>query len=305
MIEDIINNMRLLVIGDLHGSMPVLPSERFDAIIAPGDFCSDEAKTFMFQALKERLANPKKNTQWYDLAGRKEARAIIKRSLADGRRVLEFLNAQGVPVYLVPGNWDWTGMELGPERRDWTFVEQNHYATLLRGLSNLIDVYHTSVSAGEFTVLGHGIIPGPEFPQYAEDLARYSPAGLKSRKRWYGAERKTMATLFKRAKSPVIFVTHNVPYNTPLDTIQNPSSPRNGQHFGSVLAREMVDAYSPLICIGGHMHEHFGHCKVGRTVCVNAGFGGSVYTIIELKGKTLARMEFYRDGTRVNDALLK
>ncbi|HIH23408.1 TPA: hypothetical protein HA251_00065 [Candidatus Woesearchaeota archaeon] len=297
--------MKFLVIGDLHGAMPCIPSEKFDAIIAPGDFCSDEAKGFMFQALKERLADPKKDTQWYDIAGRKNARAIIKRSLADGRRVLEFLNSQGVPVYVVPGNWDWTGKEFGPEVKGWPFAEQDHYATLIRGLDDVVDSYHKAVSIGGLTIIGHGIIPGPEFPQYTEDVARYSPAGLKRRKKWYDAERKKVAALFKKAKRPVVFITHNVPYNTPLDKINNPASPRNGQHFGSVIAREMVDSYSPLLCIGGHMHEYFGYCKLGRTTCVNAGFGGAVYTIIETNGSAIQRMDFYRDGKRIADSLLE
>ena len=72
--------LKLLVIGDLHGKpfcaskrtmrsfggsfRPLnqaftekqLPHGDFDAILATGDFCSDEPKQLMFEAMKQRLA---------------------------------------------------------------------------------------------------------------------------------------------------------------------------------------------------------------------------------------------------------
>lgn len=35
----------------------------------------------------------------------------------------------------------------------------------------------------------------------------------------------------------------------------------------------MIDKYHPPVCIGGHMHEHFTKCKVGRTTAIIAGVG--------------------------------
>jgi hypothetical protein len=32
------------------------------------------------------------------------------------------------------------------------------------------------------------------------------------------------------------------------------------------------------------MHEHFGKCKLGKTICINSGFGSNVNTLIELNG---------------------
>lgn len=40
----------------------------------------------------------------------------------------------------------------------------------------------------------------------------------------------------------------------------------------SLIAREMIDEYHPLVCTVGHMHEHFTKCKVGKTTAINAGF---------------------------------
>ena len=112
--------MKLLIIGDLHGNKPKIYYKGFDAIIAPGDFCSDEARTFMFEALRQRMKNPKSKVKWYDLAGKTKSKEMINKSLKDGRIILKQLDSYGVPVYIVPGNWDWT-----PEKdSNWSFLKR-------------------------------------------------------------------------------------------------------------------------------------------------------------------------------------
>ena len=98
----------------------------------------------------------------------------------------------------------------------------------------------------------------------------------------YKTNKKKLIRLFQHARNPVIFIPHNVPFNTSLDKITNKESPRNGYHYGSLIVREIIEKYSPLLTIGGHMHEHFGKCKIGKTVCINAGFGSYVNTFIDL-----------------------
>ncbi len=46
--------MKFLIVGDLHGQMPKIFFKEFDAITAPGDFCSDEPKALML-LLKNRI----------------------------------------------------------------------------------------------------------------------------------------------------------------------------------------------------------------------------------------------------------
>ena len=38
---------KFLIVGDLHGQIPKIREKKFDAIIAPGDFCSDELKKYI------------------------------------------------------------------------------------------------------------------------------------------------------------------------------------------------------------------------------------------------------------------
>ncbi|MBI4145699.1 metallophosphoesterase [Candidatus Woesearchaeota archaeon] len=278
--------MKFLIIGDLHGRMPRIRFKGFDAIIAPGDFCSDALRTHMFRAMRRNMEHPDRPAvQWYNLIGKRRARKMVLKSLADGRRILEFLDSFGVPVYTVPGNWDWTGGSA------WKFLDRNHWKGLKRGLRNIIDVYHRRVSVEGFDFIGHGITSGPELPVH--HLKEMTSAERKRARHAYERLRRPVARLF-RTRTPVIFLSHNVPYGTPIDRITDKNSPRCGMHFGSYLARDMVETHHPIVCIGGHMHEHFRACKLGKTTCINAGFGSDVNVWLELDGRRIKRLKFYR-----------
>lgn len=281
--------MKLLIVGDLHGQMPEIYFNDFDAIIAPGDFCSDAVRKYMFQALKERIANPNSKAEWYDLMGKEIAKDAIEKSLSDGRVILEKLNSFNKPIYIVPGNWDWTK----DKESKWGFLKIDHYKILTQKLNNLVNVHHKILDLGDYQIIGHGISSGPEYPQYKEDLARFTPEELVKKKKKYDQLYKEVDKLFIKASKPVIFLSHNVPYNTPIDAINNPDSPRNGYHYGSLITREMIDKHQPLVCIGGHMHEHFTKCMLDQTTCINAGFGSHVNTFLELDGNNIRQLVFH------------
>jgi len=278
--------MKFLIFGDLHGNIPKVHYKNFDAVITPGDFCSDDARKYMFLALKENL---KKNSRidWYDLIGRENAEEIIKKSMSDGRKVLEKLNSFGVPVYTVPGNWDWTSDEAS----SWNFLRKDHYKNLVKGFDNIIDVNHKIKDTGDYEFIGYGISSGPEYPQDKEDLKRLK-LYLKDIKKEYENELRKIDFLFKKASKPIIFLSHNVPFNTPIDIIID-KSPRKGQHFGSLIVREMINKYEPLVDIAGHMHEHFGKCKIGRTICINAGYGPNKNILLEIENNKIKSLEFH------------
>ncbi len=281
--------MKFLIIGDLHGNKPEMYFKDFDAIIAPGDFCSDAPRRYMFQALREKLANQNSNVKWYNLVGKKQATAMIKKSVTDGRAILAFLNTFNVPVYAVPGNWEWTTKD-----KKFPPLNKDYWPILIKGLKNIIDCHHRLIHAGDYDFIGHGIISGPEYPQTKEDLQSYTKKELTAKKKVFTKDSTLLTSLFKKAKKPVIFLSHNVPYNTPIDQIVNPESPRDGQHFGSVIARNMIEKHQPLVCIGGHMHEHFTSCTLGKTVAINAGFGSFVNVLLTVEGNKITDLQFYQ-----------
>ncbi len=283
--------MKFLVVGDLHGQKPKIHFKDFDAIIAPGDFCSDEVTKHIFANLRKQRANHNYKKEWYDEIGRIRARQMLDTALNDGRKILEFLNSFGKPIFLVPGNHD----QMGYKEYDWKRYKQNNWIKMKKGLKNIIDVHFKLRNWKGINFIGYGVVSGPEIPKYKDDKKRLDPKELKKRKKDYKKKKEKLLKLFKKSKKPIIFMPHNVPFNTKLDKISNPSSPANGRHYGSVIAREMIEKYNPLLCIGGHMHEHFGKQRLGKTTMINAGFGSKVNTLIDLdeeKGK-IRSIKFY------------
>lgn len=282
--------MKFLILGDLHGAMPKIHFKQFDAIIAIGDFCSTPMRQYMFQAITERQKDPNSKIQWYDITGKKKAKELINEGLKAGRDILVFLNSLKVPAYIVPGNGDYTSVSDSK----WDFYRQNHFNKLIEGLENIINIHLKIKNVDDSQIIGYGISSGPELPQYEEDKKILSKEKINLMKREYESNTKKLTGLFEKAKKPVIFLSHNVPFNIDVDMILNPESPRNGWHYGSLIAREMIEKYQPLICIGGHMHEHFGKCMLGKTVVVNAGFGPDKNILLEVEGKKIKKLEFYK-----------
>jgi len=248
---------KVLIVGDLHGRVPKIRFQS-DAIIAPGDFCSDKIRTYIFRAMKQQAKG--KDVGWEDLAGKKASK-MVEKMFGDGRKVLEHLNDDGRPVYSIPGNWE-------RERGEYT------YARMRKGLKNIKDCHLKRRELGDYSIIGYGYSSGPE------DEGEYKKCAKKLRK------------LFERAEKPVVFLTHNMPIGV-MDKVKNKQSPAYGMHLGSIVARELIEEFQPLVAIGGHMHEYFGKKKIGKTTVINAGFGPTKNTLLTLK-KNKVMTRFYR-----------
>ena len=103
--------MKILVIGDLHGRKPIICFKDFDCIVQVGDVCSDkEIAPYYKKWFRELKKNPETSLDPEKIiienAGRRGLKQMEGRSLKEGRKILEFLNSFGKPVFIVPGNWD-------------------------------------------------------------------------------------------------------------------------------------------------------------------------------------------------------
>jgi len=282
------NLMKILVLGDLHGQIPKIHFKKFDAIICTGDVCASKYILKYFRiSYKQFLLNPINYQSWYDITGKSKAKKLVKKSLLAGRRVLMSLNALNVPVYLIPGNWDFVN---DGEEDEWKYLNKNYYKEyLIKELKNIHDCHEKSVmikdGQSKYAVIGYGLVNGPELLKYRH----YDNISKSKYKKNFNNYNKLMVKynkLFRKAKSrqnPLLFLSHNVPFNTKLDRIVNKESVMNGFHYGSNLARDMILKHKPLLCISGHMHEHYGTCRLGRTTILNAGFGKNNNTLIELQ----------------------
>lgn len=271
--------MKLLVVGDCHGEKPEIESRDFDAIIATGDICGDDekARNFMFQAIDE-------DEEWYDIMGREGAKKAVERSLEEGRQVLKHLASFGKPVFLVPGNWDWSGEVY----HDWDYLKKDRYTDMIYDFDNVHDVNFDSVELNGYTVIGYGPCSGPELPQYDDDIEEEE---LEKKRAEYEENREKLEKLFRGADRPVIFLSHNVPNGTSLDEIDNPDSPAHGRHYGSIIVRELIDEFSPVVSIAGHMHEGYGRENLGDTLCINGGLHNTVE--LEMEDGEVTSLEFH------------
>lgn len=282
-------HMKYLVLGDLHGQKPVIHVDAdFDAVITPGDVCPNigRVREHMFKAAEKHRHG--EDVNWYDLMGRENARDAIEQSKTGGRTVLEALNELGKPVYVIPGNWDWTGSDT-----EWDYLQHNHFTTLIKDLENIVNVDHRTVDTGEECIIGYGECSSPEKTVHSDDLEHVSAAEQLAEQRRYEALYTDIATCFAQAAKPVIFLTHNVPFNTALDTIENPESSVHGRHMGSLIARDITEHKHPVITIGGHMHDHYGVDTVNGTPVLNAGYGNEKNTVITIEHGKVEDLRFH------------
>lgn len=292
--------VKILVVGDLHGVKPKIHFKEYDCIIQPGDFCSDK---FMRPVYKKWFSYIKKvgveNLEFSfeefaeSILGKKGYIIAEKKQLEKGREVLKYLNSFNVPVFVIPGNWD---LSYGPTRiKDMDKNDYNHFRIwidwwlgkkinpyLTRGLKNIRDCQYKLHKFNGVNFIGYGNTSGPEKWKERLKKGKFSKE-QKSRLKVKVKELYTrLNKLFRKVKNkPTVFISHNMPYGI-LDVGLDKKSYVYKKHLGSDVAKEMIDRFSPLVCVGGHVHEYHKKKKVGKTIVINAGFGARVNTLIDI-----------------------
>lgn len=308
--------VKFLIIGDLHGQKPLIHFKNFDAIIAPGDFGSDKIRKYWKGWEKAKDKHGKKYTGSYEYAiakyGKKPIDKIIKESLLVGRKIIKHLASFNKPVFIIPGNWDDSG-----NRKVWTtnpkrlyrelisrhiyFSAENTNKILTKGIKNIIDCQLRLVKFKGYNILGYGIAMVPELPDTKKILTlqkfkdKITGEELKKVIKSYNKLFSRLERKYLSAKNrlPLIFLSHNMPYNTKFDRIHAPKTIFHKKHYGSVISRDFILKHKPLVCIGGHMHEYFGKIKLGKTTVINAGFGSKVNTLLTIKNGKINSIKFY------------
>lgn len=282
--------MRILAIGDFDDGFPrelrsKLKKIKPDLILSPGDICyGKKIRDIIFKHYEEKKT-------WYDFIGKRKARKLTKDSIERSDKILEFLNSFDVPVYLVYGNHDKTGRK----KEEWTYLQKDLFTPKIRKYENIKIIDMKAKKFGNYYIIGYGQgVSSPELPQYKEETDKKE---LKQLKKDYYKNIKKVRKLFK-GKDPqhTIFLTHNVPHNTKLDKITSRNAPKfvRGKHYGSLIARKIIDRYQPALAIGGHMHEGFGKTRLRRTLCINSGPASKgKYAVIDIKDNK-PKVKFYK-----------
>ena len=289
----------------MHGQIPKIHFKDFDAIIAPGDFCGDKEIGPLykkwFKHIKDNPENRIGSDEFFikESGGKIKLKQMEKRSLKEGRKIIEYLNSFGKPVFLVPGNWDQSYGKTKIKDMDksdysylktfldfWLGNKMNH--KLIRGLKNAKDCQYKIYKFNGLNIIGYGLSSGPEFVNKIKHKKfKFTKKQVSLLKKSYKKIVNKLDNVYRKRdkKLLTIFISHNVPNNTKLDIVKNKESYAYKKHLGSIVARNFCKKWKPLICVGSHIHEGFGKDKIGKTVVINAGFGRNVNTLIEIDEK--------------------
>ncbi len=306
--------MKILVIGDLHGRKPRIHFKDFDCIIQVGDVCDDSKfRPYIKEIFKLWKENEAVEMDDFIIqkVGKKGLKKLEEESLEVGKKILGYLNSFGKPVFFVPGNWDQSYGETrikNIEKTDYNYLKAFYdfylgdrvNPRLIKGLKHIKDCQFKNNIFNNVNFIGYGLISAPEDIKRRKKKfdGKVNKKNYEKLKRAYQKIIDKLKSTFKKRnkKSPTIFISHNIPYNTKLDLVKDKRNYADKMHLGSSIARKFCEEYQPLLCIGGHVHEYFGKTKIGKTIVINAGFGKDANVLIDLdekKGK-IRKMEFYK-----------
>ncbi|HEX5010140.1 MAG TPA: hypothetical protein VFY71_07050 [Planctomycetota bacterium] len=247
--------MRLLFLSDFHGRMPDTSGWPADLVVAGGDYCEvDEIRRLKFQA----LAQGRKVHDWPEYAGPARATALVHGALAEGSAVVQALAGLGTPVLAIPGNSDRVALDR-PELAESIRPRPDHPEVPGR----VTDIETRVVVRDGIAFAGLGGWSGPANPQRLEN----DIAALREQWRRVLAERAALS----EPAPPLVLVSHNIPHGGALDGVDNPELPAfaQGKLVGSHRCRAAIEAFAPVLCLAGHLHEKYGRTEtVGRTLVV-------------------------------------
>lgn len=278
--------MKLLVIGDFHGMFPkkferLIKKEKIDLVVSNGDFFPFIYRDLWFKHCYRT------DMELWEAIGKKKTRDLVEKDLLAGEKALKKINNLEVPVISVVGNIDHLGVAYNDQydssvwgKSEWNWYDQNFFDKIIKKYPKLKRFDYSFIEFDEYVFIGA--------------RGGTSPGNVKSAS--YKKHRKILDRLFKCFKNKkVIFVSHNVPYNTKLDKIGMKAHVAvRGKHFGSKLIRRVIDTWQPLLHLGGHIHEGRGMQRLGKTICVNPGAAHEGQAaVITLNGKK-AKVRFIK-----------
>ncbi len=243
--------MKLLLIGDFHGVMPVV-KEEFDFILCTGDLpLSDEIRDLIF-------SNWGSKKKIYELVSKSKYLSIYKKAFNSYDKILKWLNEH--PTFLVYGNNDYPFNKI----KGIKYFKPESLNVKLKRFINVHLLTTRIVNYQGIQIIG--------FSGYRSFNLKFPKKPLisvkQSNDRWVNRLNKVFNKLNNGFS---IFLAHDVPRGV-LDKINNPKSPLNGKSIGDEYFLKFIKKYQPNVMVCGHMHENQGLKRVGKTLVINAGY---------------------------------
>ena len=252
--------MKILAIGDFHGKFPAKLkklAKEVDLVISIGDYFPFSYRKLWFKHCYG------KDIELWEVIGKRKLKELVLKDLASRERVLKELNKLNIPVISIIGNVDYANVNDQYSSENWTrkgrwdWYEQDFFSKMIKKYKNILRFDYSYALVDDLVFIG--------------GFGHTSPGQVKSPA--YKRYKAKLDKLFKRfrkenGKREVIFVTHNMPNKTKFDKLKVKGKT---EHYGSIMVRKIIDKYKPILAIGGHMHENWGKCKVGKTLLINPG----------------------------------
>jgi Icc-related predicted phosphoesterase len=297
--------MKILVVGDLHGRRPVLLNKDFDAIILVGDICDDREIGPLYKKWFRELKKVGESDTFLSfedfvmkkLGSSKKLGLMERGSLKKGIEIMKYLDSFGKPIFMVAGNWD---ESYGKSRvkdvnksyynylkwfyDSWAGDEIN--LKLIKGLKNVRNCMLHCCEFDGINFVGYGLSSAPEglnLKKKKEDGHLLSKIEVKKLEKAHDniLEKLVKAYKSRNKKFATFFISHNVPNGTRLDVVKDKKSYAYGKHLGSTIARWFCARFKPVVCVGGHIHDHRGKDKIGKTIVINPGYGKKAQVLID------------------------
>ncbi|MEK6885427.1 MAG: metallophosphoesterase [Nanoarchaeota archaeon] len=257
--------MKILAIGDFHGKFPPKlkkEAEKADIILSVGDYAdADKIRKIIFKYWT--------NKPWYEVVGRKKAMQMEREGFNSGIKILKELNSFDKPVYTIWGNSDFYREDSQSKP---PMKMPGFYDDKIKKMKNVILLKDKSRKTKEFIVLGHGgyvdatlylkdALRKKDYNRYRRLLKRYNKDASKLRK------------IFQRSSNfkNMVFMMHIPPLGIFDKVTLIKSSPMYGKRIGFEPYIKMIRKYQPKLALCGHMHEHQGKIKIGKTLLISVG----------------------------------
>lgn len=280
--------LKAFVISDLHGSFPdgireAVLREEPDVVLCCGDITPFRLRDAFFEHVYGTRKDDDHDKRLWDYIGKARYKAAVKKDVSDAHSVLASLDDLPFPVLFVPGNGDravWRreireGNNYAESDWDWDWLEQSVMHEMTKDLLGVKDISYGADIIGDYVFIGY---PTSSFPgEVQSDVYR-------RHRQWLDNAFRTFEWK-KHEDKEVIFVCHNGPYDTETDMIKADDADERakGHHYGSKLARRIVERYQPRVCVHGHIDEGRGKDSIGNTEIVNVGPGSEgCYGVITL-----------------------
>jgi len=163
----------------------------------------------------------------------------------DMDRILRELNSFKKTIFIIPGNHeDETELEKAISRSG----KEIH----------LILANNRLIEYEDFIIVGSEVNGFAREDETFELFAKLVQKELKNKK-------------YENKK--IILITHAPPYNTKLDQVY-------GMQAGNKSINNFIKKLNPVLAVCGHIHESAGNKQmIGKTLCVNAGWNGTVVKV--------------------------